>query len=97
MRNRSIVFASLAPLAAAAAAAALMLSGCSRDQAAERSAPPPPPQVPVARVIGRTVTDSETFTGRFEAVHQVNVRPRVTGYISSVDFTDGSRVKKGQV
>ncbi len=96
MRNRSIVFASLAPLAAAAAAAALMLSGCSRDQAAERSAPPPPPQVPVARVIGRTVTDSETFTGRFEAVHQVNVRPRVTGYISSVDFTDGSRVKKGQ-
>ena len=95
MRHRSIVSASLVSLAAAAAA--LALSGCSRDQAAERAAPPPPPQVPVARVIARTVTDSETFTGRFSAVHHVNVRPRVTGYISSVDFTDGSMVKKGQV
>jgi RND family efflux transporter MFP subunit len=97
MRHRSIVSASLVSLAVAAGAA-LALSGCSRDQAAERAAaPPPPPQVPVARVIARTVTDSETFTGRFSAVHHVNVRPRVTGYISAVDFTDGSTVKKGQV
>jgi RND family efflux transporter MFP subunit len=96
VRHRSIALASILPLAAAAAAA-LALSGCARDQAAERAAPPPAPQVPVARVIARTVTDSETFSGRFEAVHHVNVRPRVTGYISSVDFTDGSMVKKGQV
>lgn len=96
MSHRSIFSASLVSLAAAAGAA-LALSGCSRDQAAERAAPPPPPQVPVARVIARTVTDSETFTGRFSAVHHVNVRPRVTGYISAVDFTDGSAVKKGQV
>jgi RND family efflux transporter MFP subunit len=93
VRHRSIAFASLIPLAAAAA----LLSGCSRDQAAERAAPPPPPQVPVARVIARAVTDSETFTGRFEAVHHVSVRPRVTGYISAVKFTDGSTVQKGQV
>ena len=97
MRHRSIAFASILPLAAAAAAAALALSGCARDQAAERAAAPPAPQVPVARVIARTVTDSEMFSGRFEAVHHVNVRPRVTGYISSVDFADGSMVKKGQV
>ncbi|HET9108954.1 MAG TPA: efflux RND transporter periplasmic adaptor subunit [Steroidobacteraceae bacterium] len=97
MRNRTTVFSSLLGIAAAAAAAALALSGCSQDQAAERAAPPPPPQVPVARVIARTITDSETFTGRFSAVHHVDVRPRVTGYISSVDFTDGSMVKKGQV
>jgi RND family efflux transporter MFP subunit len=43
------------------------------------------------------VTDSETFTGRLEAVDHVDVRPRVAGYISSVNFTDGSMVKKGQV
>jgi RND family efflux transporter MFP subunit len=97
VRNRTTVFSSLLGIAAAAAAAALALSGCSQDQAAERAAPPPPPQVPVARVISRTITDSETFTGRFSAVHHVNVRPRVTGYISSVDFTDGSMVRKGQV
>jgi RND family efflux transporter MFP subunit len=97
VRNRPIAFTSLAPLAAVAVAVGLTLSGCSRDQAAERAAAPPPPQVPVAHVIARTITDSETFTGRFEAVHHVNVRPRVTGYISSVDFKDGSTVQKGQV
>lgn len=94
VRHRSIAFVSLA---AAVAAAALTLSGCSSDQAAARTAPPPPPQVPVARVVARTVTDAETFTGRLEAVDHVDVRPRVTGYISSVSFTDGSMVKKGQV
>ena len=98
MPNRSIVFSSLAPLAAAALAAVLTLSGCSGDaQAQHAAAPPPAPQVTVARVISRTVTDSETFSGRFEAVNHVDVRPRVTGYISSVDFADGAIVKKGQV
>ncbi|MBW4052478.1 MAG: efflux RND transporter periplasmic adaptor subunit [Proteobacteria bacterium] len=97
MRNRTTAFSSLLAIAAGAAAAALVLSGCSQDQAAERAASPPPPQVPVAHVIARTITDSETFTGRFSAVHHVNVRPRVTGYVSSVNFTDGSMVKQGQV
>lgn len=98
MRNRSTVFASLLPLAAAAIAAVLTLSGCSKDQAAERAAAPPPaPQVTVARVISRTVTDSETFSGRFSAVDHVDVRPRVSGYISSVNFLDGTVVHKGQV
>ena len=98
MRNRSIVFNSLVPLAAAALAAVLTLSGCAGDtQAQHAAAPPPAPQVTVARVLSRTVTDSESFSGRFEAVNHVDVRPRVTGYISSVDFVDGAVVKKGQV
>jgi RND family efflux transporter MFP subunit len=53
--------------------------------------------VTVARVISRTVTDSETFSGRFDAVNHVDIRPRVSGYISSVNFVDGSIVHKGQV
>ena len=98
MRNRPPSFASLAPLAAAALAAVLMLSGCSRDAAAQHAAvPPPAPQVTVARVISRTVTDSETFSGRFESVNHVDIRPRVSGYISSVNFVDGALVHKGQV
>lgn len=95
MRNRSIVTASLIPLAAAAL---LALSGCSGNAAAGQSAAAPPaPQVTVARVIARTVTDSESFSGRFDAVHHVDIRPRVTGYISSVNFVDGTIVHKGQV
>jgi RND family efflux transporter MFP subunit len=98
VRNRSIAFASLAPLAATALALALTLSGCSGDAAAQHAAlPPPAPQVTVARVISRTVTDSETFSGRFDAVNHVDIRPRVSGYISSVNFVDGTVVQKGQV
>ncbi|MGH8171098.1 MAG: efflux RND transporter periplasmic adaptor subunit [Steroidobacteraceae bacterium] len=98
MRNRSIAFVSLVPLAAAALAALLTLSGCAGDASAQHAAmPPPAPQVTVARVIARTVTDSETFSGRFSAVDHVDIRPRVSGYISSVNFVDGTVVHKGQV
>jgi RND family efflux transporter MFP subunit len=98
VRNRLLAFASLIPLVAAAAACVLVVSGCSHDAAARQNeAAPPAPQVTVARVISRTVTNSETFSGRFDAVDHVDVRPRVTGYISSVDFVDGTVVHKGQV
>ncbi|HEV7135353.1 MAG TPA: efflux RND transporter periplasmic adaptor subunit [Steroidobacteraceae bacterium] len=98
MRNRSIAIYSLIPLATAALAAVLTLSGCAGDAAAQHAAvPPPAPQVTVARVIARTVTDSETFSGRFSAVDHVDIRPRVSGYISSVNFVDGTVVHKGQV
>src|SRR6185437_12522192 len=95
VRNRSIAFVSLA---AAAAVAVVTVSGCSSDAAAQHAATPPPAaQVTVARVISRTVTDSETFSGRFSAVDHVDIRPRVSGYISSVNFVDGTVVHKGQV
>jgi RND family efflux transporter MFP subunit len=98
VRNRSLAFASLVPVLAATLAAALALSGCAGDAAAQHAATPPPaPQVTVARVISKTVTDSETFSGRFDAVNHVDIRPRVSGYISSVNFVDGSVVHKGQV
>lgn len=81
------------------ASAAVTLSGCARNEAAERSAAaaPPLPQVTVAAAISRKVTDFDEFTGRFEAVERVEVRPRVSGYISSVNFKDGTEVKKGEV
>jgi RND family efflux transporter MFP subunit len=80
-----------------AALAGLLLSGCARNEAAESKAAAPLPQVTVAQAISRKVTEFDEFTGRFEAVERVEVRPRVSGYISSVNFTDGSEVKKGDV
>ena len=79
----------------AALAVTGMLAGCGQNQAAERAMPPP--SIQVAQVISRRVTDSQTFTGHFDAIHHVNVRPRVNGYISAVDFVDGSTVHKGQL
>src|SRR5258706_15170295 len=86
--NRSFKIASLALMALAAA-------GCARNEAAE--APPAPPQVSVAKVIERPITEFDEFTGRFAAVHRVELRPRGSGYISSVNFTEGHQVHKGDV
>ena len=83
-------------LLTAAAATALLVSACARNVAAQQQAAPLP-QVTVAAAISRKVTEFDEFTGRFEAVERVEVRPRVSGYISSVNFTDGNEVKKGDV
>ena len=83
-------------LLAAASAAALLVSACARNVAAQQQAAPQP-QVTVAAALSRKVTEFDEFTGRFEAVERVEVRPRVSGYISSVNFTDGNEVKKGEV
>src|SRR6516164_9755519 len=79
-----------------AAATGLLLSGCARNEAAQHPAASLP-QVTVAAALSRKVTEFDEFTGRFEAVERVEVRPRVSGYISSVNFTDGNEVKKGDV
>ena len=82
----------------ASAVIALTLAACARNEAAEPAATAmAPPQVSVAQVISRPVTEFDEFTGRFEAIERVEVRPRVSGYISSVNFIEGREVKKGDV
>ena len=83
-------------LLAATLVASSILAACGRNEAAERQAAPLP-QVTVAAAVSRQVTEFDEFTGRFEAVDRVEIRPRVSGYISSVNFTDGNEVKKGDV
>lgn len=85
--------------AGAAVAAPLLyvalLAGCERAES--QPAPPPPPSVTVAKAQQGEVTDWAEFTGRFEAVDRVELRPRVSGYIESVRFHEGAEVKKGDV
>ncbi|WP_074822234.1 MULTISPECIES: efflux RND transporter periplasmic adaptor subunit [Bradyrhizobium] len=64
--------------------------------------PPPPaaaaaPPVTVAQPVKRTVTDWDEFTGRFEAVEEVQVRARVGGFVNSVEFRDGAIVHAGDL
>lgn len=74
-----------------AAIAALTLNSCAKG------GPPsaPPPEVSVAPVIEKRVKDWDEFTGRLQAVETVEIRPRVTGYIDKVAFTEGSLVNRG--
>ncbi len=58
---------------------------------------PPPPQVTVAKPLIRDMQEWSDFTGQFEARESVEVRARVSGYLESVNFTDGQLVKKGDL
>jgi len=95
MRRSFSIAASTA--VALALAAAVTLTGCGSNAAAQAAAAPPPPQVDVAQVVAKQVTEFDEFTGRFEAIDRVEIRPRVSGYISARNFSEGSEVKKGDV
>ncbi|MXO71889.1 efflux RND transporter periplasmic adaptor subunit [Alteraurantiacibacter buctensis] len=56
----------------------------------------PVPQVVVAAPLQREVTEWDEYIGRFEASRSVEVRPRVSGQITGVHFTDGQFVRAGQ-
>jgi RND family efflux transporter MFP subunit len=77
------------------AASLLAAAGC-QDKHPDPVATPPP-VVEVARPLERTVTDYDVFTARTQAVQSVNVKARVTGYLTRIDFKDGDVVKEGQV
>jgi multidrug efflux system membrane fusion protein len=72
-----------------------LLHGCGKPQA--QTAPPPPAAVSVAPALEREVMLTDEFPGRIEAVESVQVRPRVSGYIQSVNFKPGAVVRKGDL
>ena len=51
--------------------------------------------VDVAVVTARPFDEWSFYTGRLEAVDEVQIRPLVSGQIVGVDFKDGTRVAKG--
>jgi RND family efflux transporter MFP subunit len=57
--------------------------------------PPPPPAVTVSQPVRQTVTDTIEVSGNIQSSNSVDLVARVEGYLQSVDFTDGSFVKKG--
>lgn len=81
MTARSIV-------AAVSAALLLAVTGAAAQG-------PPPPPVQVAQPLKRTIAEWDEYTGRFEAVEQVEVRPRVAGFIEQIHFRDGQVVGRG--
>ena len=68
-----------------------------RPSSAPVAAAPPPPTVTAANPILRQVAEWDEYSGRFEASRSVEVRPRVSGAITGVHFTDGSVVRQGQL
>ena len=89
MRGRS-------PVISATLIATLILAavtGCAEKEAP----PPPPPEVQVTEVVQRDVPIYIELVGSTLGSEDIEIRPRVEGYLVSVNFTEGSFVKKGQL
>lgn len=88
------------PLIAAlalAGLAAFTLSGCENANSKTAPAAPAGPPITAATVVERNVNETQEFSGRLEAVERVDIRARVGGFITSVNFKPGSVVKKGDL
>src|SRR5580698_8179900 len=72
-----------------------LLPGCGEKPAPQAGAAAPP--VTVAQPVKRTVTDWDEFTGRFDAIEEVQVRARVGGFVTNVEFKDGDMVHAGDL
>jgi RND family efflux transporter MFP subunit len=73
-------------------AAVLALAACSKSA----PPPPPPPAVTVAVPLQRDVVDWDEYVGRFEAIQDVELRPRVSGTIDKILFANGQHVRQGE-
>src|SRR5579883_3349651 len=74
-----------------AAAAAL---GCKGAPEAKKSKSV---EVVVAQPVLSEVTDYQDFTGRMDALKTVDIRPRVSGYITEAPFVEGDIVREGDL
>jgi len=70
------------------------LAGCGQSQQ-QQGAAQALPSVTVANPVQRTVVDRDEYVGRFVALNSVDIRSRLSGYLSQIHFTDGQMVKQG--
>jgi RND family efflux transporter MFP subunit len=60
-------------------------------------APAAPPAVTVSQPIQRELVEWDEFTGQFAAKEYVEIRARVSGYLTEIHFEDGQTVKQGDL
>jgi len=97
VRVGRILLISLLVLALAAIAYRYMVAPQGTQQAAVQGGPPPAPPVTVAKPLVETLREWSDFTGQFQAQDSVEIRARVSGYLESVNFSDGQLVEKGDL
>src|SRR5882672_5127317 len=85
MKNVLLIVGILSVLLAAA--------GCKKESAPQQA----PLPVNVVSAIDKEVNEWDEFTGRLEAVESVEIRPRVSGYITEIHFQAGAIIKKGDL
>ena len=71
----------------------VLLSACKKE---EQKAPPPPPVVKVAEAISRDVPIVVEAIGQTRGNTEIEISARVEGFLETMNFQQGSFVKKGQ-
>src|SRR5437763_14725932 len=84
---RQVVFAGVGSL--------LLLLGSTPPAGA--ADPAPAPAVTVSAPLQRELIEWDEFTGQFWAKDSVEIRARVSGYLTEIHFTDGQIVKQGDL
>ncbi|EPE97765.1 RND family efflux transporter MFP subunit [Rhizobium grahamii CCGE 502] len=69
------------------------LSAC--DSGNNAYVPPPPPKVNVAQPLQQPVVEYFELTGNTDAINAVDIEARVQGFLETIDYKDGTAVKKG--
>jgi RND family efflux transporter MFP subunit len=59
--------------------------------------PPAPPAVTVSQPLQRELVEWDEYTGQFAAKEFVEIRARVSGYLTEIHFEDGQLVKEGDL
>jgi len=76
----------------------IFLAGCGDDSAdKQKNKNAPLPSVVVSTVKNVSINPTRRFVGRTEAVEDVQIKARVSGYLLSMDFNEGQDVSKGDL
>ncbi|TDS12805.1 membrane fusion protein (multidrug efflux system) [Maribacter caenipelagi] len=79
--------------------AALLLSSCfgSSEKPAEGPTAPPPPSLKVAKLVKQDLTIYNEFSTTLEGKQNVEIWPKVSGFVQEVYVEEGQKIKKGQL
>lgn len=75
----------------------LALAVCLTTVPAQAQQGPPAFPATVAVPLAKRIKTWDEYSGRFEAVSRVELRPRVSGYVDQVNFKEGSDVQMGDL
>jgi RND family efflux transporter MFP subunit len=98
MQRSNLKFHSSIKLLGAAALASVslvVLTACGQAAADAAAGAPPPPAVTVSKPMVEAVPEFSEHAGRFVAAKEIEVRPRISGFLQEVHFREGDTVEKG--
>lgn len=79
------------------AACLFFLASCGNKAGQQQAADMPPPAYPVFKVISQTSTIKTDYPATLQGEQNIEIRPKIDGYIEKIYVDEGAVVKKGQL